>query len=177
MDLQKAINVIDKVSTLIVEKIPPYFVEDALNGKLDKELYQHMVDKWSSKEGDLFDFYLNSSSDVHRYLLETLGIEVEPDKYPDYDSRIMAELRDGKRRSEIYPFETEILQQYMLFCSNNSLTILKKVSPSACETMEKYGIDPYGNYLNWSLFWFNASKEDKELLLNFVMNSNNERPT
>lgn len=177
MDIQKAINVIDKVSTLIVEKVPSHFVEDALNGKLDKELYQHMVDKWSSKEEDLFDFYLNSSSDVHRYLLEALGIEVEPDKYPDYDSRIMAELRDGKKRSEIYPFETEILQQYMLFGSNNSLAILKKVSPSAWKTVEEYGIDSYGNYLNWSLYWFNASKEDKELLLNFVMNSNNERPT
>lgn len=169
MDIQKAINVIDKVSTLIVEKVPPYFVEDALNGKLDKELYQHMLDKWSSKEGDLFSFYLNSSSDIHRYLLEALDIVVEPDKYPDYDSRIMAELRDGKKRSEIYPFETEILQQYMLFGSNNALTILKKVSPSAWKIVEKYGIDPYGNYLNWSLFWFNASKEDKELLLNYIV--------
>lgn len=45
MDIQKAINVIDKVSILIVEKVAPYFVEDALNGKLDKELYQHMLDK------------------------------------------------------------------------------------------------------------------------------------
>lgn len=177
MDIQKAINVIDKVSTLIVEKVPPYFVEDALSGKLDKELYQHMLDKWSSKEGNLFDFYLNSSSDIHRYLLEALDIVVEPDKYPDYDSRIMAELRDGKKRSEIYPFETEILQQYMLFGSNNALTILKKVSPSAWKTVEEYGIDPYGNYLNWSLFWFNASKEDKELLLNYIIDSNNERPT
>ena len=81
----------------------------------------------------------------------------------------MAELRDGKKRSEIYPFETEILQQYMLFGSNNALTILKKVSPSAWKTVEEYGIDPYGNYLNWSLFWFNASKENKELLLNFIV--------
>lgn len=169
MDIQKAINVIDKVSTLIVEKVPPYFIEDALNGKLDKELYQHMLDKWSSKDGDLFDFYLNSSSEVHRYLLEALDIVVEPDKYPDYDSRIMAELRDGKSRWEVYPFETEVLHQYMLFCSNNGLDILKKVSPSAWQLVEEYKIDPYGNYLNWSVFWFNASLKDKEQLLNFIL--------
>lgn len=169
MDIQKAINVIDKVSTLIVEKVPPYFIADALNGKLNKELYQHMLDKWSSKDGDLFDFYLNSSSDVNRYLLEALDIVVEPDKYPDYDSRIMAELRDGKSRWEVYPFETEVLHQYMLFCCNNGLNILKKVSPSAWQLVEEYKIDPYGNYLNWSVFWFNASLKDKEQLLNFIL--------
>lgn len=168
MDIQKAINVIDKVSTLIVEEIPPHFVADALEGKLDQELYQHMVDKWSSKEGDLFDYYLNSSSDVNRYLLEALDIVVEPDKYPDYDSRIIAEIRDGKKRSEIYPFETEVLHQYMLFCFNNSLTILKEVSLSAWQTVEDNKIDSYGNYLNWSVFWFSASQKDKELLLNHI---------
>lgn len=168
MDIQKAINVIDKVSTLIVKEIPPHFVADALEGKLDQELYQHMVDKWSSKEGDLFDYYLNSSSDVNRFLLEALDIVVEPDKYPDYDSRIIAEIRDGKKRSEIYPFETEILHQYMLFCFNNSLTILKEVNLSAWKTVEDNKIDSYGNYLNWSVFWFNASQKDKELLLNHI---------
>lgn len=45
MDIQKAINVIDKVSTLIVEKVPPYFVSDALNDKMDREQYQYMLDK------------------------------------------------------------------------------------------------------------------------------------
>ena len=82
MDIQKAINVIDKVSTLIVEKVPPYFVADALNDKMDREQYQYMLDKWSSKQGDLFDFYLNTSSDINRYLLEGLNIDVEDDKYP-----------------------------------------------------------------------------------------------
>lgn len=169
MNIQKAINVIDKVSTLIVEKVPSYFIADALDGKLDKKLYQHMLDKWYNKEGDLFDYYLNTGNDINRYLLEALDIVVEPDKYPDYDSRIIAEVRDGKKRSEIYPFETEILRQYMLFCSNNSLTILKRVSPSAWQTVEEYGIDPYGNYLNWSLFWLNASLEDRKELVEYLI--------
>ena len=169
MNIQKAINVIEKVSILIVEKVPPYFVADALNGKFNNEQFDHILDKWFSKDGDLFDFYLNSSSDIQRYLLEALDIEVEPDKYPDYDSRIMAEL-SGKKRSEIYPFETEILREYVLFSSNNSLTVLDKVSPSAWKTVNDYGIAYYGNYLNWSVFWYNAEKEDKELLLNFITN-------
>ena len=169
MDIQKAINVIDKVSTLIVEKVPPYFVADALNGKLDEELYQHMIDKWYSKKEDLFNFYLNSSSDVQRYLLEALDIEVEPDKYPDYNSRVMAELREGKSRWEVYPFETEILYRFMLFGHNNGLEVLKDICSSAWGTVEEYGIDPYVNNLNWSLFWFNASKEDKIELIEYLI--------
>lgn len=168
MDIQKAINVIDKVSIIIVEQLSTDFVLNALEELPDRTLVRHIIDKWYSKEGDLFDFYLNTGNDINRYLLEALDIVVEPDKYPDYDSRIIAEVREGKKRSEIYPFETEILRQYMLFCSNNSLTILKRVSPSAWETVEEYGIDSYGNYRNWSLFWFNASKQDKELLLLFI---------
>ena len=168
MDIQKAINVIDKVSTLIVEKVPPYFVADALNGKLDKELYQHMLDKWSSKQGDLFDFYLNTSSDINRYLLEGLNIDVEDDKYPDYESRELACLRDGKSRWDVYPFETEILRRFMLFGYDNSLEVLKDISSSAWETVEEYNINPYGNYLNWSIFWFNATIEDKEELVEYL---------
>lgn len=170
MDIQKAINVIDKVSTLIVEKVPPYFVEDALNGKLDKELYQHMLDEWSSKDGNLFDFYLNSSSEVHRYLLEALDIVVEPDKYPDYESRVLACLRDEKSRWDVYPFETEVLRRFMLFGYNNSLEVLKDISSSAWKTVEDCEIDSYGNYLNWSIFWFNASMEDKEELVEYLIN-------
>ena len=170
MDIQKAINVIDKVSTLIVEKVPPYFVADALNDKMDREQYQYMLDKWSSKQGDLFDFYLNTSSDLNRYLLEALDIVVEPDKYPDYDSRIMAELRNGKSRWDVYPFETEILRRFILFGYNNSLEVLKDISSSAWQTVEEYKIDSYGNYLNWSVFWFNASMEDKEELVEYLIN-------
>ncbi|WP_236092988.1 hypothetical protein [Bacteroides thetaiotaomicron] len=126
MNIQKAINVIEKVSILIVEKVPPYFVADALNGKFNNEQFDHILDKWFSKDGDLFDFYLNSSSDIQRYLLEALDIEVEPDKYPDYDSRIMAEL-SGKKRSEIYPFETEILREYVLIENIHDLAFLKAI--------------------------------------------------
>ena len=169
MDIQKAINVIDKVSTLIVEKVPPYFVAEALNGKLDEELYQHMIDKWYSKKEDLFDFYLNSSSEVQRYLLEALDIVVEPDKYPDYESRVLAWCKDGKSRWEVYPFETEILYRFILFGHNNGLEVLKDISSSAWGTVEEYGIDPYGNTLNWSEFWFDASKEDKIELIEYLI--------
>ena len=169
MDIQKAINVIDKVSTLIVEKVPPYFVADALNDKMDREQYQYMLDKWSSKQGDLFDFYLNTDSDIQRFLLEALDIEVEANKYPDHESRVLACLRDEKSRWEVYPFETEVLYQYMLFGFCNSLEILKTISSSAWQTVEEYKIDSYGNYLNWSIFWLNASPEDKKELVEYLI--------
>lgn len=167
MNTQKAIKVIDTVVAGITEEtINTAFVEAALYGKLDIDTYKHILDKWESKDNDFFDFYLNSSE--QRALLEALNIEVEPDKYPDYDSRIMAELRDGKSRSEIYPFETELIRSFFIFCYNNGLDILKKVSPSAWHTVIENNINPYGNYLNWSLFWSKAILEDKELLLNYI---------
>ena len=36
-----------------------------------------------------------------RQLLENLGIKVEPNKYPDYDSRIVAQVVQGKKRFDI----------------------------------------------------------------------------
>lgn len=170
MNIQKAINVIDKVSTLIVEKVSDSYIAESLEKKIKPESFRDLMDKWHSKQGNFFDFYLNTSSDINRYLLEGLNIDVENDKYPDYESRVLACLRDGKSRWEVYPFETEVLHQYMLFCCNNGLDILEEVSPSAWQTVEEYKINPYGNYLNWSVFWFNASLKDKEQLLNFIVN-------
>lgn len=168
MNTQKGIQVINTVTTAIIdETIDTAFVEAALYGKLDIDTYKHIVDKWKSKGNDFFDFYLNSSE--QRVLIEALGINVEPDKYPDYDTRIMAQLR-GERRDEIFPFETEIVHSFFLFGNNNSLDSLKKVSPSAWQTVINNDIERYGNYKNWSLFWCNASQSDKELLLKHITN-------
>lgn len=41
-------------------------------------------------------------------------------------------------------------------------------SPSAWQTVSDNNIDRYGNYKNWSQFWERASREDKELLLNYM---------
>ena len=98
----------------------------------------------------------------------TMNYTSTPDKYPDYDSRITAQICEGKNRSEIYPFETEIVHSFFLFGYNHSLDELKKVSPSAWQTVSDNNIDRYGNYKNWSQFWERASREDKELLLNYM---------
>lgn len=169
MNTQKAIQAIDAVTAAIVNRvIDTAFIDKLIYGKLDNELYKRVLNKWASKQDDIFDFYLNSNDDIKRWLLEALGVEVEPDKYPDYDSRIMAQLRDGKIRSEIYPFETEIVHSFFLFGYNHSLDELKKVTPSAWRTVQENCIDRYGNYKNWSLFWNKASREDKEALLNHI---------
>lgn len=48
-------------------------------------------------DGDFFQFYLGTDDRINRALLENLGIKVEPDKYPDYDSRIVAQVVQGKK--------------------------------------------------------------------------------
>ena len=89
MNTQKAILAIDAVTAAIVNGvINTAFIDKLIYGELDNELYKHVLNKWASKKGDVFDFYLNSNDDIKRWLLEALDVEVEPDKYPDYDSRI-----------------------------------------------------------------------------------------
>ncbi|WP_373176604.1 hypothetical protein [Bacteroides eggerthii] len=168
MNTQKAIQAIDAVTAAIVNRvINAAFIDKLIYGKLDNELYKHVLNKWESKKGDVFDFYLNANDDIERWLLEALGVEVEPNRYPDYDSRITAQI-EGKNRSEIYPFETEIVHSFFLFGYNYSLDELKKVSPSAWQTVITNNIDRYGNYKNWSLFWEKASREDKAALLEYI---------
>jgi hypothetical protein len=169
MNTQKAIQSIDAVTMAIVNGIiNTAFMDKVLYGKLDNELYKHVLNKWESKKGDVFNFYLNSNDDIKRWLIEALGVEVEPDKYPDYDSRITAQICEGKNRSEIYPFETEIVHSFFLFGYNRSLDELKKVSSSAWQTVTTNNIDQYGNYKNWSQFWGKASREDKIALLAYM---------
>lgn len=123
MNTQKAIQAIDAVTAAIVNGvINTSFIDESIYGKLDNELYKHVLNKWASKKGDVFDFYLNSDDEIKRWLLEALGVEVEPDKYPDYDSRITAQICEGKNRSEIYPFETEIVHSF--FSSDITIALM-----------------------------------------------------
>ena len=103
-------------------------------------------------------------------MLENLGIKVEPDKYPDYNSRIVAQVVQGKKRFDIYPFEVEAFNRYAMFGNNNALSCLKGISPTAGQTVRENGINEYGNALNWSLFWIKANPEDKALLVDHVLN-------
>jgi hypothetical protein len=168
MNTQKAIQVIDTVSDGINNKrINISFIEKELYGKVGMELYKHVLDKFNSKKDDFFDFYLSASDDVKRYILEGIGIEVERDKYPDYDTRI-TQLIGGTPRFEVYPFEEEILYQYFLFGYNNSLEVLQEVSPLAWKTVLDNNIKPFGCCKNWTEFWSKANKKDKELLIKYI---------
>lgn len=166
------IQIIDIVSNAIVENtITEQYVQQCIYGKVDAEIYDHILDKYRGYDGDFFQFYLETNSDVNRWLLENLGIDVEPDKYPDYTSRVIAQIVQGKKRIDIYPFETEAVRIYALFGNNNSLSITKQLTPNAWQEISNNGIDEYGNDLNWSRFWTIADADAKERLIDHVLDT------
>ena len=175
MNIQKAIQSIDAVTSAGIDGvIDTTFIDKLIYGKFDRELYQHILSEWKNKGGDFFSFYLSAKDEVKRWMIEALGVAVEPDKYPDYNARIMARILGGKKRDEIYPFETEIVNSFFLFGYNNSLQVLQEISHSAWQTVQGNGIDLYGNYLNWSEFWCKATPSDKELLLLYIAENSNK---
>lgn len=106
MNKPKIIQIIDVVSNAIAgNRIDEDFIKSCIYGKVDAELYAHLLGKYRGYDGDFFQFYLGTDDRINRALLENLGIKVEPDKYPDYDSRIVAQVVQGKKRFDIYPFE------------------------------------------------------------------------
>ena len=162
MDKPKVIQIIDVVSTAIAgNRIDENFIKSCIYGKVNMKLYEHLLGKYRGYDGDFFQFYLGTDVQINRALLENLGIQVEPDKYPDYDSR---------KRFDIYPFEVEAFNRYAMFGNNNALSCLKGISPTAGLTVRENGINEYGNALNWSQFWIKASLEDKALLVDHVLN-------
>ena len=105
MNKPKIIQIIDVVSNAIAgNRIDEDFIKSCIYGKVDAELYAHLLGKYRGYDGDFFQFYLGTDDRINRALLENLGIKVEPDKYPDYDSRIVAQVVQGKKRFDIYPF-------------------------------------------------------------------------
>ena len=171
MNKPKIIQIIDVVSNAIAgNRIDEDFIKSCIYGKVDAELYAHLLGKYRGYDGDFFQFYLGTDDRINRALLENLGIKVEPDKYPDYVSRIVAQVVQGKKRFDIYPFELEAFNRYAMFGNNNALSCLKGISPTAGQTVRENGINEYGNALNWSLFWIKANPEDKALLVDHVLN-------
>lgn len=67
MNTQKAIQAIDAVTAAIVNRvIDTAFIDKLIYGKLDNVLYKHVLNKWASKQDDVFDFYLNSNDDIKK---------------------------------------------------------------------------------------------------------------
>lgn len=175
MDKERFIRIVDVVSAAIVEnRISEQFIENCIYGKVKPQMYEHILSKYGGYDGDFFQFYLGTDSDVNRWMLENLGIEVEPEKYPDYESRIIAQVVEGKKRFDIYPFETEAFRRYALFGNNNSLTEARQISDKGRQAIRERGIDGYGNARNWSQFWMIASREDKESLADHALNIKEE---
>ena len=84
MNKPKIIQIIDVVSNAIAgNRIDEDFIKSCIYGKVDAELYAHLLGKYRGYDGDFFQFYLGTDDRINRALLENLGIKVEPDKYPD----------------------------------------------------------------------------------------------
>ena len=96
MNKPKIIQIIDVVSNAIDGyRIDEDFIKSCIYGKVNAELYAHLLGKYRGYDGDFFQFYLGTDDRINRALLENLGIKVEPNKYPDYDSRIVAQVVQG----------------------------------------------------------------------------------
>ena len=46
MNIQKAINVIDKVSIIITEKVSNSYIAESLENKMKPELFRDLMDRW-----------------------------------------------------------------------------------------------------------------------------------
>ncbi|CAK7040586.1 MAG: hypothetical protein PEPC_01728 [Peptostreptococcus russellii] len=166
-----AIAVIDTVMLAIIDKtISKGFLERIFSGKFNQELYHHLISKWDSQDQDFFRYYLDAGDSQKRIILEALGIKVERDIYPDYESRILAQF-SGISRDKIFPFEIHELNKFCLFGYNNPLTVLNEISEAAWEVVTTNGIDPYGNTMNWATWWNNADIVEKGRLLGYIEES------
>lgn len=169
INIEKAISVIDTISEAIIsDKINTDYLEKILYGKQSDEIYNHLVNKWNGFDGDFFRYYLDTSSDTHRAILEGINIEVEEDKYPDYNSRVMAQIIEGKEDIDIYPFQIYVVKVFALFGYNHSLDELKKISETAWNVVADYKINRYGNTPNWFTWWNKANTADKSLLMQYI---------
>ena len=76
MNKPKIIQIIDVVSNAIAgNRIDEDFIKSCIYGKVDAELYAHLLGKYRGYDGDFFQFYLGTDDRINRALLENLGIK------------------------------------------------------------------------------------------------------
>lgn len=134
---------------------------------LDAELVLHLISKFRSDK-DFARFYLNIDTKVTRHLFDYYSIPIEPDKYPEEMDRVKMQL-NGISKWEIFPFERQIVNQFYLMAYNNSLQLLKNISPDAYNHVLKRKIDLFGNGKNWSKAWLILTDTEKEAVVNHLL--------
>ena len=91
MNKPKIIQIIDVVSNAIAgNRIDEDFIKSCIYGKVDAELYAHLLGKYRGYDGDFFQFYLGTDDRINRALLENLGIKVGITLYSCCCSRLNA---------------------------------------------------------------------------------------
>ncbi|MDR1716356.1 MAG: hypothetical protein LBS20_10965 [Prevotella sp.] len=134
---------------------------------LDAQLVLHLISKFQSDK-DFARFYLNMDMKVTRQVFEYYSVPLEPDKYPDEQDRIKKQLA-GVSKWEIFPFERQIVNQFYLMAFNNSLQLLKNISPDAYNHVVKRKIDLFGNGKNWSKAWSVFTDQEKEAVVSHLL--------
>lgn len=76
---------------------------------------------------------------------------------------------NGISKWEIFPFERQIVNQFYLMAYNNSLQLLKNISPDAYNHVLKRKIDLFGNGKNWSKAWLILTDTEKEAVVNHLL--------
>lgn len=65
MNKPKIIQIIDVVSNAIAgNRIDEDFIKSCIYGKVDAELYAHLLGKYRGYDGDFFQFYLGTDAEI-----------------------------------------------------------------------------------------------------------------
>jgi hypothetical protein len=169
MEIQRAQSAIDSVTDIglaWMEGKPSYTRAEIKRVFAGSERLSHYVDKW---DGDFAGYYLNMDEGMKRKFFTCYEIPLEPDRFKDSLSLNLALIR-GVDKFKVFPFESYAVQLFYLTACNNSIQILQKISlTDAMNRIQEYGIDFYGNGLNWSKAWALLTKKEKERFVNHLI--------
>jgi hypothetical protein len=172
---------LEKATELIDEVVPKYLalssmkMKDSLSllsvifKRSEPETIDHLKSQWQKKEGEFGSFYLNLDSNHQRMLLQYFDIEVEPDKYAEIEDRILARI-NGAEEFEIYPFQTHMLNQFLLYANNHSLEEVEVMHDGhiLLRHLEQSKLDTYGTGTNWGKFYqylINQKARERKVLV------------
>jgi len=134
----------------------------------DTKLVLHLIDKFSSDK-DFARFYLNADDEIRRVIFEHYDIPLDEQIKQTALKRFTALASEKKSRWEVFPFQSELVNQFYLMAYNNSLFLLKDISVDAWEHFVKRKLDAFGNGKNWSKAWTILTDNEKEAIVEYLI--------
>ena len=129
MNKPKIIQIIDVVSNAIAgNRIDEDFIKSCIYGKVDAELYAHLLGKYRGYDGDFFQFYLGTDDRINRALLVSVYRRtniVKSEKFSEIIQSAMNRYLNGMLTNE------EVIQEL--------LKLAKDIAAAAAEG-EKLGL-------------------------------------